>query len=1452
MPEAEPVPAATDQAPDEERGKAGLFPRASAGGRGRNVGSVLVATAPMLSDVLAIDRALRPLKREVPSAHAAALDEDATAARIADQPGRGRQWIPVMRPSPERWLSLAFVVDTGPAMAVWRSLARELQDTFVRLGAFREPRTWYLRGGDICATPDGLPQHPAALIRPAGRQVILVLSDCSGANWWNGQASRALGLWARQAATAVLQPLPERLWRRTAMPSVPGLASLLTAGAPNSELVFSPYDTAAGAGVPVPVLEIARDWLADWVRLVRGSPASPVPMAVAYVAAGDFTPARPFEREQQLSIAERVGRFQNTASSEAARLAACLAVSFPSLPVLRLLQHQLLGSRQPAHLAEVLLSGLLRPADEKRQTYEFVPGARQALLASMPRSESWYVADALSRISAEIEALADKTRESFEAFLQVPKGAGYTSLDTDAPIALVSPDAVRYLRRSLVSVPPPRDQPQPQAPAPAPQAPSPARVTTQSAPPADVFVSYAPQDRPWAEWVESILAQSGLRALLRSALSTFGGEMREMDAASLFIAILSPAFTGSPAAMRVWDAAVAGMERTQRRLLPVHIARTRLTGQFADFGPLDLLGLDADQAEAALRRALAGLGRPAGRPSAPYSVRPRFPGTVPVVSNLPARNANFTGRIAIVETLRDQLTSGGQVVLAQTLHGLGGVGKTQVALEYAHRFRSSYDVVWWVPSETPEYIAGSLADLGHRLGIRVGESVTEGAAAAGEALRRGSPYDRWLIVFDNAQDPRDLQAYLPGGPGHVLVTSRNPAWSPVAAPLEVDVFARAESVELLLRRVPAITEADAARVAEALGDLPLAIEQAAAWLAQTGTPAAAYVEQLEQERTRVLDLFDQSADYPTSVAATWQLSFERLRERSAAAARLLELCAFFAPEPISMTLLYSDEMISSLEPFDPRLRERLILGQLITEIGRFALARVDRESNSVQVHRLIQAVIRARMTQDERDVAMHEVHRVLAGARPRQGDTDDPQNWPRFDLIWPHLGPSQAEDCDEEEPRQLLIDRVRYLWKRGDFESALQFGRGIEEQWRQRLGPDHRQTLYVRFHLASVLRSMGRYEEARAEDAEVLQKQRQVLSDDHPHTLQTAGALAGDLRGLGEFQRALDMDRQTYERLREIFGDDHPITLSAANNLAVDLGLTGDFRSARELARETLERRQAVLGPDHPYTLHSAASLARDIRHQGGYAESAELLRTTYARYLEVLGEDFADTLRTATSLAVSLRKAGDLAQAHRLTAQARQRYMTHYPADFPDSLACSLAFACDQSALGDYAAAGGLALEVMGTYERNLGADHPCTLVAASNAATCLRGSGDLPAARGLLERALAGLRAALGDSHPHALSCAVNLANCLSDLGESGQASDLEADTRGRLRETLGDLHPDTLTCGANLAVSLRVIGREDEALRLHGQILNSLRSVLGDGHFAVEALRQWRRRDIELEPF
>ena len=973
-------------------------------------------------------------------------------------------------------------------------------------------------------------------------------------------------------------------------------------------------------------------------------------------------------------------------------------------------------------------------------------------------------------------------------------------------------------------------------------------------PAASVLLTYVPEDRIWAEWIEFVLKQAGFRVMPQSIVrpagtAESGDNGHTVGPASHVIAVLSKAYVTSPEARSAWEAISASPGATHRRFAPVRVNEVRLTEPFDGSGLVDLVQLDQDQATRAL---LEALDAPAQLPPRPAGdAEPRFPRTIPDICNLPPRNADFTGRGASLEQLRDNLIGAGKaVVVAQALYGLGGVGKTQLALEYAYRFMADYDLIWWVSADRADQIVSSLADLAGQLGISVGDNVTEAARTVLESLRRGRSAARWLLIFDNAEDPKELESFLPTGGGHVLITSRNQAWSYLAEPLEVDVFNREESIAHLLLHIPNLSWADADQVGAALGDLPLAVEQAGAWLEQTGMRAEDYLEQLRSQTTSVLAL-GEVANYPLSVINAWNMSIDRLHERSPAAGHLLRLCAFFSPGPISMALLYSDEMINALLPYDDSLAEKLVLGRVIREISRLALIKVDQGNNSISIHRLVQAVIRSQMTEDEQEAVCHQIHEILVGARPRRGETDDPGNWERYDIIWPHLEPSRAAECNQENTRQLLIDHVRFLYRRGEYDAGLVLARGLETRWEQQLGPDHRQTLYLRFHRANLLRSQGLFHEARELDEHVLAKQRELLPADHPHTLMTAGSLAADLRALGQFKRALEQDEDTYERFKDQFGADHQRTLAAANNLAVSLRLVGDCFRAREVDQETLDRRRLALSPSHPDTLYSEANLARDMREAGLFAESVALLQQTLGKYRQVLGEDLPDTLRTAKSLAVSLRKSGAQLEAFRLTEETYGRYLARYGKDGPDALACELNLACDFSALNDKPRARVLVEEVRKAYRQSLGEGHPYTLVAANNLVTYLRGTGAVDEGRALAEQTLAKMTASLGDDHPFTLSCAINLANCLGDCGELDEAEDVERQTLARLGRKLGQQHPDTLVCGANLAVTLYLAGRQAEASEIRDRVLTEFDLILGMNHPNGALLRQWERNNRDLEP-
>jgi tetratricopeptide (TPR) repeat protein len=978
--------------------------------------------------------------------------------------------------------------------------------------------------------------------------------------------------------------------------------------------------------------------------------------------------------------------------------------------------------------------------------------------------------------------------------------------------------------------------------------------------PSDLLLAYVPEDRMWADWISAVLRAASFTVVPIDVTSALPPDLVE-PSRHRSVTVLSPAFIRARTAVEFARAVAAtDPSGSRRQLVPIVVGVVRPVSPLTDRIAADLTSGDEASAVESLLR---GLDHPEPVPLGQIG-SVRFPGSIPQVWNVQPRNASFTGRNSVLEHLRDQLaTKAVSVVVPVALHGLGGVGKTQVALEYAHRFKADYDLVWWVDAEQPDQINRSLAELAPRLNIRVGESYADAAREVRDKLRLGDPYKRWLLIFDNADEPADLRNFLPGGPGHVLITSRNQSWTQVADPLEVDVFARVESTDLLLRRVPSLSQAEAQELAEVLGDLPLAVEVAGAWLADSGLPIGEYIASLQREGSTGVLSQTRPTDYPRSLEATWKISLDRLAERSQAALRLLELCAFFAPE-ISVELIYGPQTIEALLPLDGSLRVPMMFGRVIQEISRLALAKVDRQGNSIQVHRLVQSYLRDQMDQEKTEVLIHEVHRILTAARPQRGDTDEPKNWPQYQLIWPHLGPSDAASCDEEPVRQLLIDRVRYLWKSGDYDRGLALALQLEGTWKDALAgrrkqataPEERellqrQLLHLQSQRANIYRSQGEIALAAELDQEVLRDQRSVLPQDDLHTLITAGGMAADLRSLGRFAEALEIDKATYSSLKQIFGEDHERTLVAANNLGVDYRLNGDCFTALEYDQDTLERRNAVLGPAHPYTLSSKLHVARDLREAGDYQQSISILQSTYTEFIEVLDENYVESLRTATSLGTSLRYAGQHSRARTVTEETYARYEEEFNADTPDAYACRVNLAADLAATGELAAAIDRIQAVGRDYQRRFGEKHPFTLAAQNNHSVYLWRNNQGRAALDVALPCVEGFTSVLGPEHRYSITAQLTLANSYSLIRDYRQAHQLDEHVFVKLGELLKEEHPTVIAAGINLAHSLDAVGAAERGHALRRKMLAACLRILGDAHPTTAAARDGSRIDREIEP-
>jgi Tetratricopeptide repeat/Domain of unknown function (DUF4062)/NB-ARC domain len=515
-------------------------------------------------------------------------------------------------------------------------------------------------------------------------------------------------------------------------------------------------------------------------------------------------------------------------------------------------------------------------------------------------------------------------------------------------------------------------------------------------------------------------------------------------------------------------------------------------GRLANSGVTTATVTSPGELETALLQALTALPRPDQQSALKGAAVERR------VWTIPARVRGFTGRAGLLAQLEAALQPGKRTVV-QAVTGMGGIGKTTTAIEYAHRHHDEFDIAWWVPAEDPALLPQRLAELALALEL-TGVTDPAGVGAArllGALAGRG----RWLVVFDNAEDPRALSRWLPEGPGQVLITSRNPAWRGIAATVGVREFTRSESIALLCRLAPDLTEVEADRVAEAVGDLPLAVEQAGSLLADTGLAVDKYLRLLAERAPDVLD-HDPGGAYPRSLAASWAVAFDRLAVDDPTALALLTLVAWCGPEPVPLSLTdHPDLLPERLRP----LADPLVLARCTAILHRRGMATVS--PHGLQVHRIPAALLRARSQASEVTAAAGwaaTVVRLLDQAAPGNVRTDL-GGWPLWSRLLPHvLAAADRDDALDAVPAEAtrLLDRAAmYLLIRGEPQPAMTVFERAYQVRRDKFGADHPDTLTSASQLALNLWWLGDYPRARALDEDTLTRRRRVLGEDHPDTL---------------------------------------------------------------------------------------------------------------------------------------------------------------------------------------------------------------------------------------------------------------------------------------------------------------------------------------------------------------
>lgn len=623
----------------------------------------------------------------------------------------------------------------------------------------------------------------------------------------------------------------------------------------------------------------------------------------------------------------------------------------------------------------------------------------------------------------------------------------------------------------------------------------------------------------------------------------------------------------------------------------------------------------------------------------------------PGVWNLPySRNVHFTGREDELRELRNSFASHEPLRRVQVICGLGGVGKTQLALEYVYRHRSDYRIIWWINADEPATLGLGYAKLAKQIGMQVPEGTSLDDIR--HALRRRlDERSDWLLVFDNVAGAEDIRNYLPiGRTGHVLITSRNPNWESIARPFPLKPMKRIESVQFLLHRTGKTkTDTSVGLLAQALGDLPLAMEQAAACIDRTRIDFGMYLKRFETHWAELLGEVKSSGDYPDSVEMTWEISFRQLQEEAPHAASLLDLLSFLGPDAIPHSLLRTGaavmpDALAEVAADDHTLREA------IASLRTYSL--IEDDGRLISVHRLVGALVRDRLSEAERKMWAECAIKMIACAF--RFDSYDLASWESCATLLPHaLAAAWHAEANSVAPRatvtalddagRYLLKRAQYSEARGLFERALALASGF-------YGETHPQVSALANNLGRVHRYLGDVEEARQYFEKSMSIDQQVYGESDPRLAAVFNNYGIVLQESGDTEGARQQFEWALTAYQTHYGPTHPKVASIINNLGYVAQGSGDLASGRKHFERAIEIAKASYGDNHPNVGSILINLGVVQRLSG----DPEAARQSLERALEI-----CETINGAMhpSVARACGHLGAVAQDLRMLGAARMYF---------------------------------------------------------------------------------------------------------------------------------------------------------------------------------------------------
>jgi hypothetical protein len=794
----------------------------------------------------------------------------------------------------------------------------------------------------------------------------------------------------------------------------------------------------------------------------------------------------------------------------------------------------------------------------------------------------------------------------------------------------------------------------------------------------------------------------------------------------------------------------------------------------------------------------------------------------------------LAGREELLTELDGRLTGGeGRGPRFVALSGLGGAGKTSVALAYAYRHLNEVEVVWQFAAEDATVLSDEFGKLAAELGTR-DLSVRDPVASVHQELARRAA--GWLLIFDNAADMASAEKFLPpAGPGRVLITSQNPDWP--WPPLDVPPLDDEVAARFLISRTRDQDWQAALELAHHMGGLPLALEQAAAYMVAVGDSLADYLALFQQGRAELLR-HGLTGHGPT-VTTTWALAFGQL-ESDFEAAALLRLVAFCAPEAIPLRLLLQprpgleERLGPQVAPvLTPLLADPLAVSDAVAALRRYSLV-TTAPGKLVSVHRLVQAVTIHQMP--EQAAAWRQATAaVIEAAIPR--DPQPPESWPDFAALLPHA--QAALDAGSDG----IVQIASYLGHSGNYVAARDLMRGVVDARERAEGAEHPSTLIARSNLAHWSGEAGNADAACDQLAALMPTEERVLGPEHPQTLATRDSLARWTGQAGDATAARDQLAALLPVKERILGPENPSTLITRGNLAYWTGAAGGAEAAaaaRDQFAALLPVRERVLGVQYPRTLSDRDWLARFTGEAGDATAARDQLAALLPVKERILGPENPSTLITRGNLAYWTAAAGDLDTARdqfKALVPLRDRVLG---AEHSDTLIARDNLARFTGEAGDAAAARGQFAALLTDVERIFGQEHRETLIKRGSLAYWTGEAGDKKTARDQYARLLPLEERLLGTGDKQTLATRDNLARFTGDAGNAVAARDQFAALLTDMEQIFGPQSREALTTRGSLAYWTGEAGDKKTARDQYAALLPLEETLLGTGDKQTLATR------------